>query len=507
MSVLSKRADQIEILLKNRGKVDEILLRQKQLTQKFESIRTQRDKLFELNARESKKVSFHSEWFENLEILIDEVNISVQLYIERMKDDQIEKMGVAENYANPETGAIYEGHPTETADSVLKNRQFWGETSEKEPHPSKETHQSTLSVDKESSIFSSLKKVSLPVFSGDVKQFLNWENSFSSCIDKSILSAQAKLLHLRQYLAGDVVKVLQGLGHSADAYELAKQRLRRRYGGERRKIALFLEEVEQFSRLKPGNSLELEKFGNLLDILTINLKETELDAELGSGILYLKLQQKLHKSLLSSYHRWLFEKKLKGSVESLHTFILRESEYETIAEETTKGLGKQDQPNVFVATKSQIACIICEESHGVKECPVFIESNHEERSNIVQRKGLCFGCLGKGHLKKDCKREIKCDTCGKKHNTLFHREVGESNFHGKYNAQISLRTVTIKLSHGGKELLVNALLDDGSSQSFINLDIAQYFNLRQTDRQNLAVGVPNGTFSSSTVPIDISAVG
>ena len=96
------------------------------------------------------------------------------------------------------------------------------------------------------------------MFSGDVKQFLNCENSFSSCIDKSPLSAQAKLLHLRQYLAGDAAKVLQGLGHSADAYELAKQRLRRRYGGERRKIALFLEEVEQFSRLKAGHSLELK---------------------------------------------------------------------------------------------------------------------------------------------------------------------------------------------------------------------------------------------------------
>ena len=137
-----------------------------------------------------------------------------------------------------------------------------------------------------------------------------------------------------------------------------------------------------------------------------------------------------------------------------------------------------------------------------------METSLEERSNIVQKFGLCFGCLQRGHLKKDCKKEIKCHICQKNHNVLFHRESNQNNFHGRYNSLISLRTLPVKVSHKGKEIFINCILDDGSSQSFINSDIARYLNLAQTDQQNIVVGVLNGSqksFSSYSVSVGISA--
>ena len=474
--VLSKRVDQVKRLLENGGEVDEIIIRQEQITKKFGSVKLERDNLFEKNSGKAKELLFESTWIEEIENIIDELNIKIQVYIERKKSlkDDFSKLPIDGNTSIQNTCNL--------AASASK-------TEESENNGLSEQS----GENKGQTIFSSLKKVNLPIFSGEIREFNNWANAFSACIDKSSLSPEAKLLHLRKYLSGDAAKVLQGIGHTSESYELAKQRLGRRYGGERRKIAIFLEEVELFPRIRPGNALDLEKFANLLDILAINLRETDLSHELGSGILYLKLQQKLNKGLLASYHRWLHDQSCVGSVSTLHTFVLNEATFETIADETTRGFQKSDTKNVFISTKNQSQCIFCEESHGLENCPVFLEADIETRSDMIRGKGLCFACFSQGHIKRDCKRTIKCGICKKNHNTLFHREGEGKSFHGKFNPGISLRTLVVKLSYKEKELSVNALLDDGSSQSLVNADVAEYFNLEKFDHQNLSVGVLNGS--------------
>ena len=61
------------------------------------------------------------------------------------------------------------------------------------------------------------------------------------------------------------------LGHSGYAYKAAKERLERKFGGQRRQIAIRLEELENFKPPRPDNSKDLEDFADLLDIAVINL--------------------------------------------------------------------------------------------------------------------------------------------------------------------------------------------------------------------------------------------
>ena len=76
-----------------------------------------------------------------------------------------------------------------------------------------------------------LKRVQIPTFSGNKKNYQNWKAAFLSCIDSAPATPGYKLLQLRQYLSGDALKVIDSLGHSATAYEAAKDRLDRKYGG------------------------------------------------------------------------------------------------------------------------------------------------------------------------------------------------------------------------------------------------------------------------------------
>ena len=145
-----------------------------------------------------------------------------------------------------------------------------------------------------------LKRVQIPVFSGDKRIYQSWKAAFLACIDSAPATGEYKLLQLRQYLSGEAVKTIENLGHSGTAYEAAKERLERKFGGMRRQIAIYVEDLENFSQIRAGNAKDLEQFADLLDITIINLKETNQHHELGNGSLYTKLQRKLPQSMLAS---------------------------------------------------------------------------------------------------------------------------------------------------------------------------------------------------------------
>ena len=138
-----------------------------------------------------------------------------------------------------------------------------------------------------------LKRVAIPVFSGSKKEYENWKASFMACIDQAPATVEYKLLQLRQYLTGDALKATEGLGHSAAAYETAKERLDRKFNGRRHQLAIYLEELENIKPIRNGNAKDLENFANVLDITIVNLREAGRYDELGNGCLYIKLQKKI----------------------------------------------------------------------------------------------------------------------------------------------------------------------------------------------------------------------
>ena len=102
------------------------------------------------------------------------------------------------------------------------------------------------------------------MFSGEKKTYQNWKAAFTACVDQAPATAEYKLLQLRQCLAGEALKAIESLGHSAAAYQVAKERLERKFGGQRRQISLYLEEIDNFRPVCPGNSKDIERYVDLL---------------------------------------------------------------------------------------------------------------------------------------------------------------------------------------------------------------------------------------------------
>ena len=400
-------------------------------------------------------------------------------------------------------------------DIVVEIQIYKSKNEEQIRHNTSDTQKGEELLEHESALWKGLKKVTLPTFSGDRVQYEQWAAAFEAIIDRAPISPEHKLLHLKTYLAGEAADVVKNLGHSASAYEVAKERLGRKYGGARRRTALLLEEVENFPNVRPNNAQDLAKFADILDVLSVNLAESNMTTELGAGLLYIKLQKKLPKNKLSAYHRWLFEKKIEGNVVQLRSWIVQEQVFDTIADETTRGLlsgNPKKLADTFHAKSNNKVCKICEEPHSIKDCPIFLDMNVDERSEKAQILKLCFGCLNSGHIKRDCRIQTKCQICDKAHHTLFHgRSNPPANFHlgDLDNSRISLRTIPIKISFGEKVILTNALLDDGSTCSFVNTEIVHILGIPKLNQQSLRVGVLNGSsekFNSYNVKLEISSM-
>ena len=76
-----------------------------------------------------------------------------------------------------------------------------------------------------------LERIRIPVFAGDKMKYQRWDAAFTSRVDQAPLPAQFKMLQLECSLRGKAAETIKGLGYSKEAYDAARARLARKYGG------------------------------------------------------------------------------------------------------------------------------------------------------------------------------------------------------------------------------------------------------------------------------------
>jgi hypothetical protein len=152
-----------------------------------------------------------------------------------------------------------------------------------------------------------------------------------------------------------------------------------------------------------------------------------------------------------------------------------------------------------------IQCRLCKENHDLNSCKQFCKMDIQERKKFARDKGLCYGCLGNGHISKNCKKRKTCDTCKKSHPTALHGDFKENPNKDKpkpeeqtavasntvnctkacfmsdgSQARISSMIVPVWIHHNDNpetEKLVYALLDDQSDTTFITQETLKCLNV------------------------------
>ena len=157
--------------------------------------------------------------------------------------------------------------------------------------------------------------------------------------------------------------------------------------------------------------------------------------------------------MLARYHRWVFEKFKFESVETLREWVIQESQFQTQAYETVKGLtkgeGRPDQsyrPRTFfsestTSKRKQRPCPVCRDNHGIYNCEMFNKMDVPLRWDVTKQLKLCFRCLSGGHQGFQCRQSRTCavNGCRGNHHRLLHLARAQDS---RSNSQ----TLTVRLS-------------------------------------------------------------
>ncbi|XP_055842840.1 uncharacterized protein LOC129909789 [Episyrphus balteatus] len=141
------------------------------------------------------------------------------------------------------------------------------------------------------------------------------------------------------------------------------------------------------------------------------------------------------------------------------------------------------------SSTNELNCLICQQDcRTVEHCEEFANMNLKERWDAVKRSSICRTCL-RAHGRKRCYIDKACgiNGCIYKHHKMLHNAANDHReqmtvsqqtnlFHKNYYTSILFKIVPVVLYNNNKEIKTFAFLDDGSSISLIDEDLARELN-------------------------------
>ena len=234
-------------------------------------------------------------------------------------------------------------------------------------------------------------------------------------------------------------------------YEEAKQILEAKFGGERRKLQAYMDQIEKMPPLRSNDVQSFEKFADLVPIAVVKLQAEGRTGELQDGALHSLLVKKFADSQVESYSHWLREHKQARSVLSLRDWLKEEvrirveavemahriaAEPAEVARASVKRVERgggsrtlfsmdNDQRRKTLGPTTKPPCVYCGGNHGVWSCRRFQSLGVDKRWDVAKDKRLCFRCLASNHEGRDCTRARSCDIngCRRNHHYLLHNTV------------------------------------------------------------------------------------
>ena len=369
------------------------------------------------------------------------------------------------------------------------------------------------------------------IFSGDHLKYPTWIRAFESLVESRATKPSDRLYFLSRYVSGEAKEVIQGfmLMEGDDAYQKAKEVLHKRYGDSFAVAAAFRKKLDAWPHIAPFDSLGLRRYADFLVQCEQAMEKVGSLRVLNDDQENQKMTVKLPKWASTRWGRTVYKwKKETGEFPPFSEFVkyvVMEADIvcdpvncrQRKTEEEFKGLrNKRDyrahhrrsgtDPARTLATqtkkedyeereRSAKICALCNGMHELESCTEYKKMDVKARKELAKTKGLCFGCLGRGHLSRECKKRKKCGTCGKLHPTSLHGDyknipketkqeqadtpleeqtvhcTKSSDENGESQAQISSMIVPVWLHHrdnSEREVLVYALLDDQSDTTFVS---------------------------------------
>lgn len=273
--------------------------------------------------------------------------------------------------------------------------------------------------------------ISLPTFSGNITQWLEFRDTFDALINQTNLKPIQKLKYLRSCLKDGALNVISSLEFSDESYAVSWQLLCERYNSPKRLVSNHLKALFNISSVQPTAHSLRELADNITKHLRV-LQNLEISTESWDILVIFFLQSKLEKSLSNKWEEKTNTNKLP-TLQEFKAFLraqadLMEHQEANRNDDLTRGYNKKTMVTVFKSSSNfnpqnhkvqQTKCSYCDQFHYINQCPAFLALNPRSRIHAVRRLQICSNCLSPNHSILNC-RASRCRTCKGKHNTLLH---------------------------------------------------------------------------------------
>ncbi|UYV84304.1 hypothetical protein LAZ67_X001786, partial [Cordylochernes scorpioides] len=364
-----------------------------------------------------------------------------------------------------------------------------------------------------------LPKFNLPVFSGEMSQWLSFKDLFLVTIDKNTtLSDIQKLQYLHSSLKGDAARIIKGFPITENNYKQAWKTLVERYDNKREIIFSQLDKIFKIKLYKISTSKAIYE---LLDICNESLRNLEtigLERNDMVDVMLIHFLQKKLDTPIRQQWELSYDNQEMPSYQRFISFLEKQAQsLMNTMKDTTSKENLNKRVNTYSINVGFKNCLLCKLKHKLNQCNEFRQMSIQNRIGYVKQNQLCFNCLRGNHSVENCKITNRCFHCNRNHHTLLHvisspprqresssvqstspKSVQPSSVPSTSTScclsgadgsiQILLSTAIIHIQDvNGEDQICRALLDNGSQRSLITERCAAKLGI-PIRRKRIAVG-------------------
>ncbi|XP_037620552.1 uncharacterized protein LOC119485230 [Sebastes umbrosus] len=383
----------------------------------------------------------------------------------------------------------------------------------------------------------SLPPRDIPLFEGDALQYRTFIKAFEQGVEEKAGQADC-LYYLEQFIRGQPQELVRSCQHMAPerGYAVAKGLLQEHFGNQYKIATAYIEKALAWQIIKSEDVKALQAYSLFLrgccNVMGELQYMEELDMPVNMRAIISKLPYKMREQWRTVAHDIMEKSNNRAYFIDLvkfmerHVRILSDPLFGNIQEPTsavtgTKPLarfkpqsGYKVKENIVATTvtskdlpqeakeptsdpaKAENAeCLCCACSHSLDECKQFKGKMHKDKIHFLREKGVCFACLGDGHMSRDCERHMTCKVCGQTHPTVLHikrqvtawqQEPSQQPYSfqtcghtgaGEDRCVLSILPVKVKSAKGNHIIETYAFLDPGSSATFCSEHLMQRLNV------------------------------
>ena len=293
-----------------------------------------------------------------------------------------------------------------------------------------------------------LPRLELPKFTGDIKDWPAFSSVFLSLVDTDgELTNSDKLIYLLTCVQGEAHTLVSHLRATDGAYPIAMDILRRRYENPRMLADTLIDRIMHLPHVRTRtDGLRAEFLNPLLESYK-GLNNLGFPVDAWSYLLLHIALAKIDGELRGAFETEYGSGTELPTFDNLIAFLERQCRIMVPSEDTRSRRaatgGGRRSPRTVVATTTirtpECRCAHCGVTeHEITGCRKFRQLAGQEKREVVQRRGLCYKCLGH-HLAQDCQRREACAGCGLfAHHSLLH--MSDDEYRSAYGSDYGRRT-------------------------------------------------------------------